>query len=313
MLENHQRPRNSVFRQTDILIEIETFVNNTMTWKGLYNPEWDSYTRQRYRHALLEALPRMMTFYRHDHVYSEHIMAFWNACEKCDLLSCGQATLMLNDVINGRVDGTAVLKDLADLVLDFTFTKEFRRQQADRDYQQQEKRRRLDKYTLSCLDRFSRTLHLRVDLGYRSEANVEIATVYAHLDELLGLIRSRDGFFENLVGYAICLEQGKTKGYHLHVGLFLPGHLHQRDGYLAKELGALWVEITRGTGVYHSCNADKDHFERMGRRGVGMFHRDDELGRDNVVRTLGYLADPDKDDQFLRMRPEGRRAYFTGI
>ena len=301
------------FGQSAILIEIESLVKTIVEHSGLYRPAWDVYQRRSHCAVIVRNLPHLLAFYVPTHEFSEHIEAFWHACEKMGLLSCGKPTWMADDLRRISTDRVKVAESLAELILEYTQTQDFKRKAADRVYEQRLKRERLEAYSRSVLAKYARTLALRVDLGYLKISTVDIAEVYRHLDALMDLIRRRSGVFKDMVGYVLCVEQGETKGYHLHLAIYLPGHMHQRDGYLAIEIGRLWVGITEGAGGFHSCNARKDKYERMGLRGVGMIHRDDDHEYENAVSTVGYLAKPEKDDQYLRMKPEGRRTYFTGL
>lgn len=303
----------SGFNQSEILIEIEKFIKDIIERSGPYLPFWDGYQRRLYCEAVLRKMPHLLMFYQPEHEYSEHIQAFWHACEKQGFLNCGEPTEMVSQLSLPGIDAASIVESFAGFVLGYAHSLYFRRCLSDRRYEQQKKRDRLEVYTRSILGRYARTLVLRVDLGYHKDRSVSIADVYFHLDRLRDGIHRRLEIFQDMLGYAICIEQGGVHGgYHLHVAIFLPGHLHQRDGFLAKQLGKMWSEITEGAGRHHSCNAEKDFFERRGLRGVGMMYRNDEHGCDNVVNAVGYLADPDKEDQYLRMKPMGRRTYFTG-
>ena len=83
---------------------------------------------------------------------------------------------------------------------------------------------------------------------------------------------------------------------------------------MAQQIGERWVAMTEGLGTYHSCNTPeaKKGYERRGILGVGMIHRNDTVACENSINAVGYLAKHEKDDQYLRMKPEGRRAFATG-
>ena len=299
--------------QSDILIEIESLVKTIMERGSPYLPGWTESQRRDCCDEMLTQISSLLGFYEPGHEVSEHIIAFWEACERVGLLHCGSPTAKSRELFSPGNNSIPVIEQLSQWILHVAYGKEFQRRAYDRVYQQEQKRFRLENYSRSVLAKYARTLVLRVDFGYRKGAMVDIADVYFHLDRLLTLIRKRLGIFQNLVGYAVCVEQGVTRGYHLHFALFLPGHLHQRDGYLVKQLGELWNQISDGLGVHHSCNAEKRKYEAMGKRGVGMIHRDNDLELDNSVEAVGYLANPEKEDQHLRMKPAGRRTFATGI
>ncbi len=85
-------------------------------------------------------------------------------------------------------------------------------------------------------------------------------------------------------------------------------------GIWRSRLVELWEHVTQGLGTYHSCNtpAEKDKYDQLGMLGVGMIHRNDRIACENAVHAVGYLADYEKAGQYLRMKPNGRRAFATG-
>jgi len=44
-----------------------------------------------------------------------------------------------------------------------------------------------------------------------------------------------------------------------------------------------------------------------------LIHRDNPEEVKNAINAVGYLADYEKEDQYLRMRPKGRRTFGTGV
>lgn len=307
-------PLSSHYSQSERLIKIEHYVNGVISRKGMSPRFWSLRQRREYSSGMLCELSKLLSFYQPDHEYSEHIEAFWHACEKLGFLDCGCQTRLAGQLIHPGEDSVAILEEFDARIAEYAETPRFRRQTSDRRYEQQQRRERLDAYTRSLIGRYARSLVLRVDLGYYKVAQVDILVVYRHLDALLDLIHRRMDLFDDTTGYVWCVEQGgESRGYHVHFTLVLPGHLHQRDGYLTNRLGALWREITSGKGSYHSCNAEKAKFASRGTLGIGMIHRGDNVTIENTVQAVGYLAKPKKEDQFLRMKPVGRRAYGTGM
>ncbi|MCB1660915.1 MAG: hypothetical protein KDI39_22075, partial [Pseudomonadales bacterium] len=57
----------------------------------------------------------------------------------------------------------------------------------------------------------------------------------------------------------------------------------------------------------------KEKYNRVNRLGVGMIHRNDSVACENMTLALGYLAKPEKLDQYLRMKPKGRRTFGRGL
>lgn len=300
--------------QSERLIAIERYVKAVVERDGRFPRYWGALQRREYCDRVLRALPCLLSFYELRHEYSEHIEAFWHACEKVGLLNCGEQTWMVDWLSHPSTDSVAAIAEFEALIGGFSESHRYRRRAWDRGEEQRQKREYLDTYIRNLLAQYSRSLVLRTDLGYRKAAQIDIKTVFRHLDTLRQLIHKRVGLFEDAVGYVWDVEQGETEGgYHIHFSLILPGHRHQRDGYLSKLLGGLWLDITVGMGRYHSCNAEKEKFARRGTLGIGMIHRDDVMACENAVMAIGYLAKPEKDDQYLRMKPVGRRAFGKGV
>lgn len=302
------------YSQSERLIAIERYVKAVIERNGQFPRYWGGLQRCEYCDRVIRALPDLLSFYEPRHEYSEHIEAFWHASEKVGLLNCGQLTWMVDRLAHPGTDIVAIISELEALIASYSESPRFRRRAWDREEEQRQRREGLDVYTWELIGRYYRSLFLRTDLGYRKAARIDIQTVFRHLDALRELIHKRIGLFEDAVGFVWDVEQGESEGgYHIHFSLVLPGHLHQRDGYLTNQLGGLWLEITEGMGRYHSCNADKEKFIRRGTLGIGMIHRDDAIACENAVMAIGYLAKPEKNDQYLRMKPVGRRTFGKGV
>lgn len=295
--------------QSEALIKIECFVN-ALRRGGETSVE----DRVEAWSFILDALPQIVALYDNNHDYSEHLEAFWFACEKVKLLGWdGVPTEKCRTFLSLGDKRMAVMQDLMDAITGYTRTKQFHRRASDRRYEAKKKSEQLTLQAKSLLFSYEKVLTLRVSLGYKKEAGIRIDEVYTHIDRLMERVRDRKGMFNGLAGYAWCIEQSISRGYHMHSVLVFSGHVHQRDGNMAREFGRVWEEITAWRGTYHSCNTEKNECERLGRRGVGMIHREDDKAVENALNAIEYLAKPGKDDQYLRMRPKGRRTYASAI
>lgn len=297
---SHQRTISSnddlAYSQAHILIEIERLVQ--LIALGQHRSSQNVYRQ------IFEHLPRYLAVYHPDYDYSEHIEVFWHGCQH-------QGALNTNGVISdGQVHA------LVDHIAIQVESPVFLRSVSDRRYQTKDNRASIEKYARSLHGDHSRLLVVRVDFNYRMDIqhHIMIVDVYWHL-ERMRKAKSRLSFFENLVGSAWCIEQGGTRGYHIHAVYYFLGSKHQNDWFMANHIGLLWVSNTEGLGTYHNCNspAEKANYERKGILGVGMIHRDDAEACNNAIKAVSYLSDTDKDDQYLRMKPKGRRAFATGI
>ena len=284
----------TLYSQSHILIEIESLVQDLE----------QAYPNAQYYETVLYSLPRFLSVYSPMHKYSEHIQVFWSGCMVVGLL--GQLPIQLTmDVVVGLVNWIAQ-------AVKQPYLKRFK---SDRRYETNNKNKKLTKYAQLLHAYYARLLVIRVDLYYRMECQylVDVDDVYRHLEVMRGAKYSNP-LFEHLVGSAWCLEQGETRGYHLHTVYYFKGSEHQNDWYMARQIGELWVTVTQGLGTYHSCNtpAEKDKYDQLGMLGVGMIYRNDRIACANAVHAVGYLADDEKTDQYLRMKPNGKRTFATG-
>ena len=282
--------------QSHILIEIERLVHLIAESPSEYYLG--------FFHLLTNNIHRYLSVYDLESDYSEYIELFWYGCQQAGIFNT-----------NGFISEDQFIS----LVQEITFRVQiplFKRRVSDRRYQTKQNYKSIHQYASSLHDRYSRLLVVRVDLYYRMECQhlVGIHTVYQHLEMMRGAKCSHQ-LFKHLVGSAWCIEQGETRGYHLHTAYYFKGSEHQNDWYMAQQIGQLWERITQGLGTYHSCNTptEKDKYDKLGMLGVGMIHRNDRMACENAIHTVGYLADYEKTDQYLRMKPKGKRAFTTGI
>lgn len=99
--------------------------------------------------------------------------------------------------------------------------------------------------------RYSKLLVLRVDLYYQELTGL----AQLQQDRQQFFKRSdREGCFQGLVHYIWVVEYGTQKGLHLHLLAFYDGHKHQKDTYIAQQLGEYWVRVTEGRGAYYNTN-----------------------------------------------------------
>lgn len=308
------------FSQAHIVQEIESIVQDIQHCK---RPNF-SFTINKVAHVfslsllyqiILDSLPRFLSAYSPLYEYTEHQDAFWNACKVTGLLEVNY-----DYGIDQYSMGELSLDRVADLVVviaAYVTHPQFTRCASDRRYQTQKKQDNLVAYAESLHAQHSRLLVVRVDLSYPLDNmhQIGIDDVYSHLDELLYL-KDIDPIFNHSVGYAWVLEQGgKSRGYHIHAAFYFLGSKRQDDPYIAGEIGYLWMnQITNGLGCFFNCNRKeyKEDYARKGKLGVGMIHRDIALELNNAIDVIRYLARPEKTDQYLRMKPRGRRSFATG-
>ena len=242
---------------------------------------------------------------RCEYRYSEHLQAFWEACQDIGLERSPTGPLCLNE----GLDHHRSMNVLVTRIRQLTREPWYRRRKDDRRYQARQQELQVCDYADAMVDRYSRTTIVRVDLYYRSDAQARLRVehVFEDLDRLIKKAK-RSSIFEHATGYICVVEQGKDRGYHIHAAYFFNGNEVRGDVHRAVRIGELWERITHGQGYINSCNHDKEKYEDE--RGIGIIQRNDRTIRCNVHKAMRYLV---KDAQHLRLRPEGSRGVRMGM
>ncbi|MGE8648451.1 MAG: hypothetical protein ACN6NL_00780 [Acinetobacter sp.] len=194
----------------------------------------------------------------------------------------------------------------------------------EKDYKMIEKQKdenkiEVQEYCRSILNKCSRILVARVDLGYLQEysSRIRVEDIYKDLDILLNRIQNKDGIFKHVIGYIWGVEQGgKSKGFHCHLAIIYD--TAYRDGsaaYWGNKIIALWSEITRDYGQGYNCWNRERVKELRGRDelGIGLIYRRDSTQVTNFIEAMEYLTDHHKRTlQYLRVKPRGRRVFGKG-
>jgi hypothetical protein len=170
-------------------------------------------------------------------------------------------------------------------------------------------------YLTQLTNHYARLLFVRLDLHYRQDSNISISKFAGDIKSLCERLSNKKGCFKGLEGFAWALEHGgKTDGFHCHLLLIYNGAKRNNGWYLAKEAGMKWQEITEGYGTYFSCHDPRrlQDYQRQGRLGVGMIHRNDEEAVANAIRTATYLAYLTKYDQRLKVKIPNMRTFGHG-
>ena len=159
-------------------------------------------------------------------------------------------------------------------------------------------------------------LVIRVDLSYSKDSMSEITVndFYQHIGKLRDLITDKNGYFDALLTYAIALEQGITKGFHVHLAFVINESKYRNDYNIAKWVIEKWQEITLGKGYGWNNNTteNKKNYRDQGTLGIGMIRRTEPDQGNNALKTVAYLSDPEKYRQTLLVKPQGRRTFYKG-
>ena len=257
-----------------------------------------------------DSMQQMLELFYDDeaYIYGEHLRAFWQACQDIGLERSPAGLTCLNEAGTGYLDFHHAMNVLVARTRQIIRSKEFKRKENDRRYEASQKQAKLTEYVGRVLDRYSRTVVVRVDLHYRAiaRARLRIEHVFEDLDFLVRA-RERNPIFKHETGYICSVEQGEDKGFHIHAAFFFNGAEVRSDFNKAREIGELWEQISRGHGYYYSCNDDKDRYGNE--LGIGTIRRVDTQACGKVIKAMHYLT---KDTQHLRIKPAGARAFRTG-
>lgn len=246
---------------------------------------------------------------RCEYRYSEHLQAFWEACQDIGLERSRTGPVCLNEEGAAYLDHHRSMNVLVAQIRRLRRTRDYRPNANDLRYQARKQGDRVCDYSDAIRERYSRTIIIRVDLYYHSEAQARLRVehVFDDLDRLIAE-HERNPIFDHLIGYICAVEQGDDRGYHIHAAYFFNGNEVRGDVYKAQQIGELWERITRGQGSFNSCNHDKEQYGE--RCALGVVRQDDLNARRHVHYAMRYLV---KDAQQLRLKPKGARCLRMGM
>lgn len=275
-------------KETKILLKIESLMKAVM--KQTYH--WEDFEIDYY-----DLFEEARSIYKSGYDYSALVRAYFDLMpEQC----CDDG----RDVFCSKFSFRVLQRELRQQHEDFidTFSSN-----------NQRNRKRLFENISSLLNQHCKLLLVRVDLSYPAENNPTIRQFNRDVEKLVNRIQNRDTIFKHQVGYAYRLEQGgKSKTYHCHLLVIFNGSEVRNDSYYAQAIGELWADsITGSEGIFYSCNQKnhKQRYEADNRLGLGMLRYDDEAKLEASFNTIGYLAKPDKDNQYLRGKLKNMREF----
>ena len=287
--------------QEKLTLEIENFLKclkrERTKWDGFYS-------------RLANLLLDFDDIYDPDDEYTAYLKFF--AILRYDLQRIDSNYFNLKDELKmiGYKELRSQFLDLSDL-----FQKDYKTIEKQKD----ENKIEVQKYCRSILNKCSRILVARVDLGYLQEysSRIRVEDIYNDLDILLNRIQNKDGIFKHVIGYMWGVEQGgKSKGFHCHLAIIYD--TADRAGsaaYWGNEIITLWSEITRDYGQGYNCwNRERvAKLRREDKLGIGVIYRRDSKQVTNFIEAMEYIADHHKRTlQYLRVKPRGRRVFGKG-
>lgn len=291
----------NLINQAQLTLDIENFLKCLKR----RSREWDEFYSQ-----LTNLLLDFNDIYDPDDEYPGYLKFF--VILRYDLQSIDSDEVDLKDELE-MIGYREIRKWFLDLSEDF-----------EKDYkiiekQKDENKIEVQKYCRSILNKCSRILVARVDLGYLQEysSRIRVEDIYKDLDILLNRIQNKDGIFKHVIGFAWGIEQGgKSKGFHCHLAIIYDNAYRAGSAeYWGNEIIELWKDITRDFGQGYNCWNHKRVAELRSKDelGIGVIHRRDSTQVANFIRAMEYIADHHKRTlQYLRVKPEGRRVFGKG-
>lgn len=180
----------------------------------------------------------------------------------------------------------------------------------------QKNKKSLFKYFDGLVEKHCKLLLVRVDLSYLPGRDPSIERFAQDIKRLIKRVQDKDTIFKDQVGYAYRLEQGgESSGYHCHLLVIYNGSVRWNDSYLGMRIGELWKEkITCSDGKFFNCNQSdyRQYHQQKDQWGLGLLERSDLAKRSKAQKMLAYLADPEKDDQYIRGPLLGMRQFRKG-
>lgn len=278
-----------------LIIEIEAFVKRTISDRRA----WDGFKQE-----LVSLIQKINYEYDASLWYSAYIQAFLE--------------LKKQNTIYGKVDYAQLNKMTFNEIKNIfhRFVRHHEREVDEFEESEAHNRQQLMTYIDQLIQHYSKLLFVRVDLAYLKEehANIDIRLFRDDVRKLIGYTQDGDKCFSDLEGYAWALEQGEEKGYHCHLLLIYNGAVKKQDYYYANEVIERWKQITQQDGYGFNCNSTehKEQFRKLDKLGVGMIYRTDHKSVENAKSACSYLVNPEKTDQYLRVKPYRMRTFGTG-
>ena len=283
--------------ESKVLIDVDQFI------QSIYENELNETL---FKNVLNDLVPKFKAVYKLHLKYSESICVFKRMVCSLDQILLGHKSI--GDLSNFELrylwnNALAYSQDVNLELLGFK-------------YQEKRNRNGLEEYLIQLTKHYSKLLFIRIDLSialdHQHEVGIEQFNHYLRI--FINRIQNQDTCFKDLQGYAWAIEQGEKKGYHCHVLLIYDGHKHQSDFGIALQVGQCWKQITENKGYFFTSNSTeyKNKFDQKGMLGIGMIYRKNPQQVQNAINAAMYLVNPEKDNQYLRVKTLRMRSFGKG-
>ena len=259
--------------------------------------------------TLTELIPAFKAYEQGDVVYSTYVRTFRSLVEYIDN---SRKTLEYEMYFKGL--GKSEIYRLSSQLkcCQSDFAKELKRYKENK----QSNSESFAKYIKTIIYDYSCVLIVRVDLSYREEYLPEVTfdQFLSDVERLRSYLKDRHGDVQHLLGYGMALEQGQSKGFHIHLYLIYNAARVQQDGYFAMSMIKHWKEITTemGTGYNVNNKEKKEEYRVRGLLGVGKIHRNCQHEVDNALMVASYLNRAEKWYQRLLIRFPKMQTFSKG-
>lgn len=307
-----------ILSQSEAAIKIDDFVQEILYSPGLaYKVDSNSNSDE-------EINPRLKHYVRYlrvmvdvfngwtDYDFSEHLKLFNDTRLEMGLEDLGSHfTCPIPGGNYGFLSQEEAVNVLIERMRENSTSNQYLRGKRDRAYESRKQSQELEEYVENVMERYARTLVVRVNFYYRNVSKpwIKVEDVFADRNRLASLI-GRDPAFEHLSGYILRIEQADRQGFHVHGAFFFDASKVQNEAYRARRIGEVWKQVTLGKGYWHDSGGTWVAKHGRGKRcTTGVFRRADACACRRVARYMTYLA---KSSQYLRVKPENGRTYSTG-
>lgn len=257
-------------------------------------------------------MQQLLNIYDDWYDYSPNLELFWQAYHDIGLERGPYGPICRESFDSRHLSHHSSMNLFVGRIRELATHQSYRRVPSDQKRALKERVEAFETYIPCVMEKSPCTTIIRLDLHYRSAVNqfIRIEHVYHDLDTLIRR-RERHPAFKHETGYVWSIEQGKDRGFHIHIAFLLDGRYVEDDWGKSVEIGELWQEITRNKGYFFSCNNSrhKARFHKEGRLAVGMFEQPYEAEYSKIFYGVGYIT---KNDQPLLVKPKGRRTYGKG-
>ena len=169
---------------------------------------------------------------------------------------------------------------------------------------------RLTQLILDTANNHSKLLPIRLDLYLSSDNFLDIT--YHDIKQCWQNFQNNmrhNSLFDHLLSWAVNIEYGEDRGWHIHVLMFFNGQRLKDDYGKAQDLGDYWVSLVEQRdsnyiGNYYSGNTHKHRYETLALKTIDSSQRSYETDLQTLINACSYLAKTSSETE-TKMLAEG--------